>query len=277
MSDFADFNATNRRALLTGGMGAVLATQLPLAMAAAARMSGGAATDTFPLATIHGEFQSRSPAGAVAVGSRWWLTVNPDGSRNAYSIARSTRGDVVRQAMQSVSKDWVPQFGQCVLIRDGKTAGVITKYLMGDRIKSVFVTGDIFDVKEFPAPPRVSLGFHVGVGDAWHMSGVALKRGIRQSIAIHTSSATWNAVTLNHGETLSDGAEYLGEEDTEVGGLPLRCRTYLWFTSFGRTIKVWSYGEHNILARMEVLKVPEGFTPGTVYSLKSLQFLEWGA
>ncbi len=59
------------------------------------------------------------------------------------------------EAMQSVTADWRLPYGVSRLFRNGKSAGVITKFMDEKRIRSIYVNEGVYDERDFPAPPHI--------------------------------------------------------------------------------------------------------------------------
>lgn len=221
------------------------------------------------LATISGRIAVTTPEGNTLPYETFSITLNPDASRTLRALSVSPNGGLVRDVNAHVSADWVSQSGTSRLFLDGTLQGVVAKISDGTTIhSSVWPGHGAPDLRTFDAPARFSLGFHPIADEAWKMALIAPRDG-RQRLVTHTCSPRWNGKTIEHGETVESEVEYLGEDRRLVCGRPETTRMYLWHTPFGRLMKVWVLGEHNIFARMEVLEAPNA---GTVYELVTLEY-----
>jgi hypothetical protein len=224
------------------------------------------------ISTINGRVSVTTPEGQTLPYERFTITLNPDGSRTLRALSVSPNGGLIRDVNANVSADWVSRSGTSRLFLDGELQGVVAKISDGETIhSSVWPGHGAPDLKTFPAPAKFSLGFHPIADEAWKMALIAPRDG-RQQLVTHTCSPRWNGKTIEHGETVTSEVEYLGEETRPVCGRPETTRMYLWHTPFGRLMKVWVLGEHNIFSRMEVLEAPNA---GTVYELVALEHEIW--
>ena len=224
--------------------------------------------------TINGRMNVRASADQLPQPyERFSITLNPDASRTLRALTVSPNGGLVRDVNVHVTRDWVSMSGSSRVFIDGVLQGTVAKYAHDDQITSVVWTGaGAPDIQAFPKPERYSLGFHPLADEAWKMAHIAPETGRRQRLTTHTCSPRWNGKTIEHGATVESEVEYLGEEVIPVAGKPERCRIYLWYTPFGRLLKVWVLGEHNIFARLEVIEAPNA---GTIYDIASLEYDAW--
>ncbi len=224
------------------------------------------------IATLSGRITVRTADGLPQPYERFQITLNPDGSRTLRALTVSPGGSLVRDVNAHVTADWRSVSGSSRVFLDGVLQGVVAKFADASVIRSVVASGSKFDVREFPAPARFSLGFHPIADESWKMALLEPNTDGRQPLVTHTCSPRWNGKTIEHGATVHSEVEYLGEDDAPVGGHPARCRAYLWHTPFDRVLKIWAHGPHFIFARLEVVKAPNA---GTVYELASLEYEGW--
>lgn len=151
--------------------------------------------------------------------------------------------------------DWRPIEGMGRLYYRDELQGTVLRRVVGDRLSSWFWRdGEPVDAAELPAPPRMTLGFHPIVHEAWKMNFYDVGRGGRQDVVVHTVSNRWNGSSLGHGELLITEAEFLGEETVDVPAGRFPCQRFRWFTSFGNELHIWRTGDLNVLVRLDVME-----------------------
>ncbi len=216
---------------------------------------------------LSGEIVISTPNQAPRFYERFTISLNPDGGRTLRALTVSPRGNLIRDVAQMVRADWTPVSGGSRLFLDGQLCGAVNKFVCGQTIHSVVHDGDMLDQAEFPAPERFTLGFHPIADEAWKMVLGPTEPGARAAITTHTCSQTWNGKTIGHGATVVSDVEYVGETDDPTGLCRDPVRAYLWFTPFGKLLKIWVGGAHNLFVALEVL---EGDNAGTRYQLSRL-------
>lgn len=220
-----------------------------------------------------GEVRIRNAAGAEHHYENFSVTINPDGSRSLRTFTVSPNGTLVRDVQQSVSPSWEPLHGSSRVFLEGALQGVVSKWVAADGIHSVVFAGGEFSQQIFARPAgRFSIGFHPIADEAWKMALVGLSVGARSPLTTHTCSPTWNGKTIEHGRTVTSEVDYLGLEQRRVGGAVLDCHAFIWYTPFGKELKVWTHGEHYLFAGLQVLK---GDNAGTEYLVRSLRHAVW--
>jgi hypothetical protein len=224
------------------------------------------------IATLSGRITVRTADGLPQPYERFQITLNPDGSRTLRALTVSPGGSLVRDVNAHVTADWRSVSGSSRVFLDGVLQGVVAKFADASVIRSVVASGGQFDIKEFSAPARYSLGFHPIADEAWKMALVETGTNRRQPLVTHTCSPRWNGKTIEHGATVHSEVEYLGEDEVALAGQPARARAYLWHTPFDRVLKIWAHGPHFIFVRLEVIQAPNA---GTVYELASLEYEGW--
>lgn len=203
---------------------------------------------------------------------RFTITANPDGSRTLRTITVSPRGDLIRDVNQLAAADWRPIEGTSRLFYGGECLGTVIRRVIGDRLHSyAWVPGGPTDIAEFEAPPRMTLGFHSIMHEAWKMNFYDVPRGGRQRIRIFTVSRTWNGKTLGHGELIdATEAEFIGRETIEVPGGAYDCERFSRWNPFDQEFRIWRTGAHNMLVQLEVV----GEKRHDLYRLASLSETE---
>jgi hypothetical protein len=227
---------------------------------------------TAALTFYEGEISIRSPDGAARPYERFSVTINPDGSRTLKAVTVSPNGTLVRDVQQSVSRDWRPLHGSSRIFLGGRAQGSISKWVTAEGIHSVLVVDGDYSHEIFPAPARFSIGFHPIADEAWKMALVDATREGRSALVTHTCSTTWNGRTMEHGRTVTSEVAYLGMEARAIGNVPAACRAFLWFTPFGKELRVWTYTDDFVFAGLLVAK---GDNAGTEYVVSSLRQTAW--
>jgi len=218
--------------------------------------------------TYDGHILITEPGGTPQLYERFLLTENPDGSRSLRTLTQSPKGDLLRDVNQIVAADWRPIETIGRLFFKGKAHGSVLRRVVGDRIHSyVWNQNTIVDYAEFDAPPHMSIGYHAIILDSWKMCFVDTSNREFQEIMVHSVSNTWNGSTLGHGEKIISKARYDGREIIDLPIGPRECQRYIWATSFGKELHLWSLGPHRMLARMVVAS---GDKEGTIYELGSM-------
>jgi hypothetical protein len=216
-----------------------------------------------------GEVAIRSPQGDERRYERYAVTVNPDDSRTLQARTVSPNGTLVRDVLQTVSRDWRPLHGSSRLWLNGSACGVVSKWVAPDGIHSSVFDGQAFSYERFalPAVP-FSIGFHPIADESWKMALIDASPGAgRQNLVTHTCSPTWNGKTIEHGKTVNSEVEPLGVEMRIVGGLAQACRAFLWHTPFGKQLKIWALGDDYLFAGLLVIV---GDNAGTEYLVTRL-------
>ena len=144
--------------------------------------------------------------------------------------------------------------------------------IIGDRLVSyAWAPGQETDVAEFDAPPRMTLGFHPVMHEAWKMNFYDMARGGRQEVRLFTVSPTWNGSTLSHGEYQLTEAEFLGREEVSGPAGTFPSDHFVWYTAFGMDLHLWRTGPHNMLCQLYIAK---GKRAGALYQLGALEQVE---
>jgi hypothetical protein len=220
-----------------------------------------------------GRVRIRSAGGVEHHYENFSVTLNPDDSRSLRTFTVSPNGTLVRDVQQSVSAKWEPLHGSSRVFLDGVLQGVVSKWVASSEIHSVVFANGEYSKQSFSRPTgRFSIGFHPIADETWKMALVNLVPGERSPLTTHTCSPTWNGKTIEHGRIVTSEVEYLGIENRRVGGADLDCHSFLWFTPFGKELKIWSFGEHYLFAGLQVLK---GDNAGTEYFVSTLRHAVW--
>lgn len=209
------------------------------------------------------------PDGAASPYERFTITLNPDGGRTLRAVARSPRGDLLRDVNMMVDAAWRPVEGMARLYLKGELAGTVLRRVEGGKLESyAWKPGAPIDHQTFEAPSNMTLGFHPLTGDAWKTNFLDLSHGNDQEIVVHTVSNTWNGRELGHGEQIRSVAAYLGSERLNTPAGPMDCEHFVWRPRAGKELHIWRTGEAHLLAKMLVLG---GERPGTTYWLSQVE------
>ena len=219
---------------------------------------------------LSGRIDITEPDGKKNDYERFILTANPDGSRTLRTVTRSPRGDLLRDVNQLVAADWRPIEATGRLFYKGEANGTVMRRIVGDTLQSWVWTRDMAapDYAEFPAPPRMTLGFHPIFHDAWKMSFHDTSHHELQDVFTHTVSNSWNGKSLGHGLKITGRARFDGKERLTVPAGTFDCERFYWHTSFGKDIMVWRTGPHHLFVRLDVVL---GDKAGSVYELAQFE------
>ena len=215
-----------------------------------------------------GHIDITEPDGTPKLYERFILTENPDGSRTLRTLTQSPKGDLLRDANQTVDADWRPIEAIGRLYYKKECHGSVLRRLTDKTLHSYVWNRDTkLDYTTFDAPPLMSIGYHAIITDSWKMCFIDMSRRDFQDITVHTVSKTWNGRTLEHGEKVTSRARFEGIEHIDVPAGTFECARYTWVTSFGKELHIWSIGPHRMLARMLVAR---GDKEGTLYELAEM-------
>ena len=218
--------------------------------------------------TYDGHILITEPGGSPQLYERFLLTDNPDGSRSLRTLTQSPKGDLLRDVNQMVAADWRPIETIGRLFYKGEAHGTVLRRVIGDRLHSYVWNQDTeMDYTTFDAPPNMSIGYHAIILDSWKMCFIDKSNPDLQDILVHSVSNTWNGRTLSHGEKIPSRARYDGTETINLPAGTFKCDRYIWATSFGKELHVWSLGPYRMLARMVVAS---GDKEGTLYELGAI-------
>ncbi len=215
--------------------------------------------------TYQGHILITEPGGEAQLYERFLLTANPDGSRSLRTLTQSPKGDLLRDANQMAAENWRPIEAIGRLYYKNEAHGSVMRRVVGDTLHSwVWNQNTEVDYAAFDAPPHMSIGYHAIILDSWKMCFIDHANKDPQEIMVHSVSNTWNGSTLSHGQKIPSQARYDGTETLDLPAGRYDCDRYIWATSFGKELHVWSTGPHRMLARMVVAS---GDKEGTVYEL----------
>lgn len=181
------------------------------------------------------------------------MTENPDRSRTLRTLSRAPRGDLLRDVNQMAGPDFRPIEAMGRLFFKGEALGTIMRRVIDDTLYSyAWRPGGPMDTAEFHAPPRMTIGYHPIMHEAWKMNFHDREKGGVQDAVIFTVSKSWNGKSLGHGELLTSKAEFLGYETIKVPAGEFDCESYIWWTNFDLEIKIWRTKGTNLTTKMEV-------------------------
>ena len=215
--------------------------------------------------TYQGHILITEPGGEPQLYERFLLTANPDGSRSLRTVTQSPKGDLLRDVNQMVAANWRPIETIGRLFYKNEAHGSVLRRVVGDTLHSyVWNQNTEVDYATFDAPPHMSIGYHAIILDSWKMCFIDQSNPDFQEILVHSVSNTWNGKTLGHGQKIPSRARYDGQETLDLPAGTYDCERYVWETSFGKELHVWSTGPHRMLARMLVVS---GDKEGSIYEL----------